>query len=359
MAIVTQGGKTYIQNQKSGTRTQVDPKTLQPIKAATTTQTTTPPPKTPVDPKTIPVDITQGQPLPPITTTTQVQQTAPEFYTNYLQDVANLGRAGIQQGGVAGFSPLQAQALSLTPQVAFAGSGSAGTGQEYLTAAGATPATSLVNQYLDPYMQNVVSEMGRLQQRGIQENVLPNLRAGAAGTGQFGSQRAAQVTGQTLRDLQADLLGRQYGALSEGYKGALQAAQTDLGRQLQAGQGLGQLGAVQQGLATQGLGTMFGYGAKEQELGQKVLDYPMQQAANFAKLMQGYQIPMGQVQQTVGSTGYSTSPLAQITGLMAAIGALGGSGTQPTSTQSTLNTVASGANAANSALNLGKTVLGK
>ena len=177
-------------------------------------------------------DIFQGAPNPATVATTTDVTSSPEFYTNYLQDIANLGQAAIQQGGVAGFSPLQQQALSLAPSVAFSGTGSAGTGQQYLTAAGATPATSMVNQYMDPYLGNVVNEMGRLQQRGIQESVLPNLRAGAAGTGQFGSQRAAQVTGQTLRDLQSDLLGRQYTALSEGYKGALQAAQNDRTRQL-------------------------------------------------------------------------------------------------------------------------------
>lgn len=276
-------------------------------------------------------DVFQGAPLPATVQTTQDVTAAPEFYTNYLQDIANLGQAGIQQGGVAGFSPLQAQALSLAPEVAFSGIGTAGTGQEYLTATGATPATSLVNQYMDPYRTNVVNEMARLQQRGIQENVLPNLRAGAAGTGQFGSQRAAQVTGQTLRDLQADLLGRQYGALSEGYKTALGAAQSDLSRQLQAGQALGQLGQVQQGMGTQGLQTLSTLGAQEQALGQRVLDQPMSQAQQYAKLLQGYAIPTSVTKQTVGSQGYATSPLAQMTGLLAALGSFGGqSGTTST-----------------------------
>jgi hypothetical protein len=301
-------------------------------------------------------DIFQGAPLPATVTTTQDVTSAPEFYTNYLQDVANLGQAGIQQGGVAGFSPLQAQALSLAPQVAFSGIGTAGTGQEYLTATGATPATSMVNQYLDPYRTNVVNEMARLQQRGIQENVLPNLRAGAAGTGQFGSQRAAQVTGQTLRDLQADLLGRQYGALSEGYKSALGAAQTDLGRQLQAGQALGQLGQVQQGMGAQGLQTLSTLGAQEQALGQRILDQPMTQAQNYAKLLQGYAIPTSATRQVTGSTGYATSPLAQMTGLLAALGAFGGQTTpQPTSTQSNLSTAQQAINVANS----GTSLLGK
>jgi hypothetical protein len=271
-------------------------------------------------------DIFQGAPNPATVTTTQDVTSSPEFYTNYLQDIANLGQAGVQQGGVAGFSPLQQQALNLAPDVAFAGTGSAGTGQQYLTASGATPATSMVNQYMDPYTQNVVNEMGRLQNRAIQENFLPNLRAGAAGTGQFGSQRAAQVAGQSLRDLQSDLLGRQYTALSEGYKGALGAAQKDLERQAQTGQALGQLGQIQQGMGTTGLKTLTELGGMEQALGQRILDQPMQQAQNFAKLLQGYVVPSTVTKQTVGSTGYANSPLSQISGLLAMLGSLGGGG---------------------------------
>lgn len=271
-------------------------------------------------------DIFQGAPLPATVSTTQDVTSAPEFYTNYLQDVANLGQAAVQQGGVAGFSPLQQQALNLAPDVAFAGIGSAGTGQQYLTASGATPATSMVNQYMDPYMQSVVGEMGRLQNRAIQENFLPNLRAGAAGSGQFGSQRAAQIAGQSLRDLQSDLLGRQYTALSEGYKGALGAAQKDLERQSLAGQALGNLGQIQQGMGTKGLETLFNLGGEEQKLGQKILDQPMKQAQDYAKLMQGYSVPTTITKQTTGSTGYSTSPLAQIGGLLAALASFGGGG---------------------------------
>jgi hypothetical protein len=292
-------------------------------------------------------DIFQGAPNPALVSTSTDVTSSPEFYTNYLQDIANLGQAGVQQGGVAGFSPLQAQALSLAPDVAFSGIGSAGTGQQYLTAAGATPATSLVNQYMDPYLQNVVGEMGRLQQRGIQENILPNLRAGAAGTGNFGSQRAAQVTGQTLRDLQADLLGRQYTALSEGYKGALGAAQSDLSRQLQSGQALGQLGQTQQTLGTTGLDTLFKLGAKEQELGQKILDQPMAQAKDFAKLMQGYVVPSTVTKQSVGSQGYSNSPLSQIGGLLALLSSYRGQGDGTTTEdQSTLSKIGQGVNVA-------------
>lgn len=265
-------------------------------------------------------DIFQGEPLPALTTVTQAQQTAPEFYTNYLQDVANLGTAATQTGGVAGMSPLQQQALAMAPTAAFSGMGTMGTGAELATAAGATTAPQVIGQYMNPYTQNVVDEMARLQNRQIQESILPSLKGAAGAMGQFGSQRQYQATGQTLRDLQSDLLGKQYGALSSGYQNAMTSAQTDLSRALQSGQVLGGLGQLQSGAATTGLGTLSTLGAGEQALAQKTLDYPMQQAQAYSKLLQGYQIPMGETKQVTGSTGYDTSTLAQITGLLAALG---------------------------------------
>ncbi len=269
-------------------------------------------------------DIFQGSPLPAITTTTQNQTTAPEFYTNYLQDIANLGQAGVQQGGVAGLSPLQQQAMAMAPSAAFAGTGTIDAGAQLAGQSGTTAAPSMVQSYMNPYTQNVVDEMARLQNKNIQESVMPALQGAAGAMGQFGSQRQYQATGNTLRDMQANLLGQQYGALNTGYNNAMNQAQTDLSRQLQAGQTLGSLGTQQQAATTGGLNTLTNLGSQEQALAQKELDYPMAQAQAFSKLMQGYNVPMGQTQQTTGSTGYSTSPLAQITGLMSALGSYQG-----------------------------------
>jgi hypothetical protein len=100
-------------------------------------------------------------------------------------------------------------------------------------------------------------------------------------------------------------------------------AGSDLSRALQAGQGFTQLGNQQQDLGTTGLKTLYDYGAQQQGLGQRMLDRPMQDAQNFAKLMQGYQIPMGSVSQKVGpeAGAYSNSPLSQIAGLLSGLGA--------------------------------------
>lgn len=276
-------------------------------------------------------DVFQGSPLPALTTVTQTGTQAPEFYTNYLQDIANLGQAGVQLGGVAGMSPLQMQAMAMAPTAAFSGMGTMGTGADLATASGMTAAPQLAGQYLNPYTQNVVDEMARLQGRNIRENIMPALKGAAGAMGQFGSQRQYQATGQTLRDMQANLLGQQQAALQSGYQNAIQAAQTDLQRQMQSGQVLGGLGQLQSQAATTGLGTLGTLGGVEQAQAQKMLDLPMQQAQAFSKLLQGYTIPVTTTQQEVGSKGYTGSPLAQITGLLAALGSLAsGSAFSPT-----------------------------
>jgi len=265
-------------------------------------------------------DILQGDLLPSAITTAQSQITAPEFYTNYLQDIANLGQAGVQGGGVAGFSPLQQQAMSMAPQASFAGLGTMGAGADLAAQSGTTGANQIVGNYMNPYTQNVVNEMGRLQGRQINENLLPAMQGAAGGMGGFGSQRQFNATGNMLRDMQSNLMGQQYGALNTGYSNAMTAAQADLNRQMQAGQTLGGLGSQQQQAATSGMKNLYDLGSQEQALGQRQLDYPMTQAQNYSKLLQGYQIPTGETKQTVGSTGYTNSPLSQLTGLMAALG---------------------------------------
>lgn len=271
-------------------------------------------------------DLFQGSALPSVVTTTEKAAQAPEFYTNYLQDIANIGQSAVAQGGIAGFSPLQQQAFQMAPDVAFSGAGSLGAASQLAGQAGATATPNIVGQYLNPYMSNVVNEMGRLQQRQIQENILPRIGAGMAGTGQFGSRRQQQITGNVLRDLQADLLGKQYQALQQGYGEATKSAQTDLQRALEASRAFTTLGQEQQELGLGGLKALSEYGAQQQALGQKTLDYPMAQAKAFSELMRGYQIPMADVTQVTGpqAGAYSSSPLAQIAGLLTGLGALYG-----------------------------------
>jgi hypothetical protein len=280
-------------------------------------------------------DIFQGAPLPTVTTTEQKQQVLPEFYTNYLQDIANIGTNAVQQGGVAGFSPLQQQAFQMAPNAAFSGAQTAGDAASLLGASGTTAAPSMVGAYMNPYTTNVVDEMARLQNQNIQRSVLPALRGAGVGSGSFGSSRQANATGQTLAEMQRNLTGQQYNALNTGYNTAMSAAQADLSRQLQAGQGLGNVAQQQYSIGTGGLKTLEDLGAQQQALGQKQLDYPMIQAQNLAKLFQGLNVPSGETLQKVGpgqAGQYSLSPLSQISGLLTGLGAFMG---QPSGTTGT------------------------
>ena len=269
-------------------------------------------------------DIFQGAPLPAVTTTDQKQTTLPEFYTNYLQDIANLGTNAVQQGGVAGFSPLQQQAFQMAPNAAFSGAQTAGDAASLIGASGTTAAPSMVGAYMNPYTTNVVDEMARLQNQNIQRSVLPALRGAGVGSGSFGSSRQANATGQTLAEMQRNLTGQQYGALNTGYNTAMTAAQADLSRQLQAGQGLGNVAQQQYNIGTGGLDVLQKLGTQQQELGQKQLDYPMIQAQNLAKLFP-MTIPTGETTQTVAPTDIkqlSPSPLSQISGLLTSLGSI-------------------------------------
>jgi hypothetical protein len=264
------------------------------------------------------------QPNPVSIQTTQKQTTLPEFYTNYLQDVANLGSNAIQQGGVAGFSPLQQQAFQMAPNAAFSGAQTAGDPASLLGASGTTSAPSMVGAYMNPYTTNVVDEMARLQNQNIQRSVLPALRGAGVGSGSFGSSRQANATGQTLAEMQRNLTGQQYGALNTGYNTAMTAAQADLSRQLQAGQGLGNVAQQQYNIGTGGLDVLQKLGTQQQELGQKQLDYPMIQAQNLAKLFP-ITMPVGETTQTVAPTDIkqlSPSPLSQISGLLTSLGSI-------------------------------------
>jgi hypothetical protein len=267
----------------------------------------------------------QGDPLDPITTTKTSQDTAPQYLTDYQQDVINLGVNAVEQGGVATLSPLTQKAIDMAPQTAFAGASSAGTGQDLLTQAGYTGSNQIVENYMNPYTKNVVDEMARLSQKNARENVFPALDAASIGSGNFGSGRMANVTGQTLADIQNALTGQQYGALSKGYSDAMTAANNDLNRSVQAGSALNQTAETQNRIGTSGLKTMTDLGNLAQANEQAKLDYPMAQASKFSELMRGQNVPTGKSSSDTapGSAGqYGMSGLQQMIALYAMYKAL-------------------------------------
>jgi hypothetical protein len=222
-----------------------------------------------------------GGSLPLVTSGQTTQTTAPSFYLDYLNNLAQKGTGANPQ--FAGASPLQTQAFDLasgTPgawkpamnmgmgylgqvgnydptQAASGALNSAlskdamGAANPYLNSA-AIPTYNTVGNYMSPYIGNVVNSIGTLGEQNILQNVAPQATAGVVGAGQFGSQRGAQALGQTLNNAAQAITGQQATALNTGYQNAMQQAQAGAQLQGQLGQIAGTLTNAQQ----QNLGTI-------------------------------------------------------------------------------------------------------
>jgi hypothetical protein len=188
-------------------------------------------------------------------------------------------------------------------------------------AAGAAPQ---ISAFMNPYTTNVVDEMARLQQQNVQRNLMPQLKAGFVGTGGLGSQRYANAMGQTAADLQSNLTGQQYGALSAGYKSSVDQALQNVQNQTQAGQLQGNLAEKEQSLGLTGAGALTKAGAEQQAYQQSLIDAPLKTATNASALLRGYQAPGTTTSTKSGpltSSYYQGSPLSQVLGVGASIGA--------------------------------------
>jgi hypothetical protein len=282
------------------------------------------------------------------TTATQ----APTYYTDYLANLAGSGTAAQQAAKFVGAQPLQQQAFenvgtaatAYQPTLEQAGStlGQAAgavtplqAGADYLSQAAQSPAER-AQSYMSPYLSSVVNAIGDVGQRNIQQNLAPLATSGAVGSGQFGSQRGAQVLGQTLSNADRDILNQQYQALNTGYGQALTAAgqqntllgqlgstagtQAGQGQQnlTQAGTALGNLAAQNQNLSLADINALATLGGQQQTIAQNQQTFPLTTLSTLASLMAGQQIP------TTTSTQLNTSPLSTL----ASLGASGAGLTQ-------------------------------
>ena len=255
---------------------------------------------------------------PNITDTTTTTAQSPKYYTDYLSGLSQAGQDALRiQNPVAPLTAMQTQGWNKVPAAADAYKPGldAATATARTAAAGAAPQ---IESFLNPYTTNVVDEMARLQQQNMQRNLLPQLKAGFVGTGGLGSQRYANALGQTAADVQSDLLGKQYGALSAGYKSAVDAANTNVSNMNQAARTQGDLATTAQTSGLAGANAMVKAGTEQQTYNQALIDAPLKNATTAAGLMRGYTVPGGTTQSTTGpKTGgyYQGSPLSQTLGI--------------------------------------------
>jgi len=267
---------------------------------------------------------------------------APDFYNNYLSNLAGAGSTAATGAKYVGAQPLQEQAFqdvagkasAYQPTLQQAGNtlGAAGdvtsplsAATPYLQTAGRDP-SQLASQYMSPYITNVVNALGDAGQRNIQQNLAPRATSGAVGSGQFGSQRGAQVLGQTISNADRDILNQQYQALNTGYGQALgaagqqnalqaqmgstaaQAAGTGQTNLTQLGNAQSQLAAQQQGLSLADINALSTLGGQQQTIAQNQQLFPLNNLSTLSGMLRGYSVP------TTTKTTASASPLSVVGG---------------------------------------------
>jgi hypothetical protein len=272
------------------------------------------------------MSFTQGDPLPDVTKTTTTVQNAPSWYTDVAKGLGtaattNLARTGAQS--VAGLDPLQTKGYGQMETAA--GSYIPGLTNAEATAGEAAKGIDYnkIQDYMDPYRNQVVNEMARLGNQNFQRNVMPGLTGAFVGTGALGGQRYANAAGQTAADFQSDLTGKQYGALSAAYKDAVNAAKAQSELQNQAALTQGKLAGQEQELGLTGAGALTKAGSELQKYEQSILDAPALNAKNASDLLRGYTLPTDQTVKFVGpdAGSYGTSDLASILGIGSMLGA--------------------------------------
>lgn len=132
-----------------------------------------------------------------------------------------------------------------------------------------------IQQFMNPYTQNVVDEIARLGNLNLTENVLPGVADQYTALGQFGSGRQGTALAQAAQRAQREISGQQAQALASGYGQAATQYGDWANRGVQAGQtgintGQQQIGAAQTGqtLANIDQQQLFGYGQQAQTTNQ-------------------------------------------------------------------------------------------
>jgi hypothetical protein len=266
------------------------------------------------------MSLTQGDPLPNITTTKTTGTTGPDWYTDYLKDLAKPGTDFLkltQEQQVAGFDPLQQNVLD-TAKGALSGYNDrmtkAGTTAEQ-AARGITP--EMIQQYMNPYQAGVTNEMVRQSTNAFNQNMLPSLRGQFVGTGGAGSQRQLGALGQMTADVNQNLSGSINKSLADAYATAVGTAgkQSDLlrqGAETERGVATADLDSAIKQLAAQ-----YGYGKNAQELAQQRILAPLAGAKSAADIYSNLKVP-STVTETANAPipgAYSTPLLSQVAGL--------------------------------------------
>lgn len=195
--------------------------------------------------------------------------------------------------------------------------------------------SEIAEQYMSPYMQNVVDVQKREALRDAQTAQLGQ-NLGAARQGTYGGARQALLTGERERGLRTQLGDIQAAGSEKAFGQAQQQFERDRAARLQGlqqglagAQTLGGLGAAQQESQLRRLQAQGAVGAEQRGYQQQLLDqayadflrqrdYPMEQLGYYSNLMRGIPVGLSSTQTTYAAPPSAASQLAG-----AGLGALG------------------------------------
>jgi hypothetical protein len=303
-----------------------------------------------INPNTGLIQFGGGSSPPPPPSSQTVSQTS-EFPTElkpYIKDVLGKAQAIQEKRETEGYIPYEGpQIAEFSPeqQEAFTGiSGLVGQGAQYFDPATRLAASSAiaprageVQQYMSPYMQNVVDIQQREARR--QADVAEQqLGAQAVGAGGYGGSRQAILEAEQQRNLQTQLGDIQGRGLAAAYEDAQARMAAQRGRELAASGQFAQLGQIAPQQALKELTALEAVGAQQQAQSQRGLDiarsqfeaeqtFPEQTLQQYQSVIRGFPLAPTTYQPSQTTTP-SPSYLQQFAGLggLAAttIGAFGG-----------------------------------
>ena len=225
-----------------------------------------------------------GQAPPSVSTYGTQTQNVPQWLSDYTQGVVTKANAvGAEpyqlnpNPRIAAFSPDTQSAFDMTRQNAGAyqptvnnaistatnvpGQAAAGfnqANQNMNVAGGLTMAGGLgrftgstVDQYMNPYIGNVIDRSAQLANRNFSENMMPSLNSQFVSAGQPNSGRHELLAMRGARDVTQNIQDSANSTLANAYSAGQGAFQNDASRMLQSGQQMGALGSATGALANQ------------------------------------------------------------------------------------------------------------
>lgn len=211
----------------------------------------------------------------------------------------------------------------------------------FTTNAGTPITSSDINQYMNPYMGDVIGSLQQAANTNLFQNQLPGIQSQFVGSGQAASPQQMQSANNALYQSNQALDQATSGALQSGYQGALTAAQQQKAMEQSAGAQWGQLGALTQQLGAAQTGELAASGQSQDALNQTNINsalnqwtqqqqWPYQNLGYAADVIRGQNIPTNT--QTVGlqyapGQSYTASPLSSFIGTSLGAQALSGGNT--------------------------------